>query len=142
MFPGRSQSGGTLEIGDEGALGRRAVARHDLSRQDVDRVAADDADVVERLREQRVELLLAPGHGADAEHRAVGARTGVDTEHDELVARRGLLNRHRRHFERKLKLGRLEAAGRRSVDAREQGKLGKEQSEIGGKARHEGLRPV
>ena len=58
--------GGALQVRDQHGLGRGALVRRHDAGEDVERVAADRHDVVERLAEGDPELRFAPRHGGKA----------------------------------------------------------------------------
>src|SRR5262249_48092365 len=129
--------GGAREIADEYLLSRWPLLRRHPAGKTMDLAAADRCDVVERLLEQRGELLLAAGNGGNAElaRRPMPGR-GVEAEHRQAVAIELGLHRGRRMIIGKLQLDRLEAGGGRGGEPLDQRTFGEEISEIGGEAGH------
>ena len=131
----RGQVGGALEIFDEYLFSRGAIAVVDIAGEAMNGAGADGCHVVERFVERFFPVLLAAGLGAKAEF-TVAAGRRVDAEHLKLVALDRALEVGGRHAIGKPPLDRLEAAGRRRVDALQQRTVREQIAEMGGKTGH------
>ncbi len=99
--------------------------------------AADGGDVVERLLEQRGELLLAARDGGDPElPRRRPPGRGVDAEHGQAMAVELGLHGRGREVIGNLQLDRPETGGGRRRKPLEQRSFGEKIREVGGEARH------
>ena len=101
----------------------------------MDGAATDGHDVVQRLREQRVEIALAIWHRGQPEL-PLAAALGVDPEHGEAVALDLGPQRGCRRGVGKLALDRGKAAGSRGAGPLDQRPLRVQIGDIGGKTGH------
>ena len=127
--------GGARQIGDKGPLRRRPLVHRHEAGETMDGAATDGHDVVQRLREQRVEVALAIWHRRQPEL-PLTAALGVDPEHGEAMAfDLGPESRCRRGVG-KLPLDREKAAGGRGSGSLDQRTLREKIGNIGSKTGH------
>jgi hypothetical protein len=107
----------------------------------VDRGAADRRHIVERLGEQRPEILLAARDRGETRLAGRPLRR-VDVQHRQRVLVDLGLHGRRRELVGKLQLDRLEAGSGGSADALDQRVFDVEVAEIGRETRHGGLSMV
>src|SRR5207302_6200645 len=121
-------------------VGGRPLLGRNQAGEAMHRVAADRDGIVERLAEQRRELLLAAGHRGKPRLARTPERR-VEPKHRDTVALDLRLEHARRMVVGHLKFDRAKPGGLGGADALWERALGEEVREIGGEAGHGGGTP-